>query len=141
MPSFAFARADNINPTTGPAVFTATPTGTTITSAGQVTTGVGILQGQVNLAAASSGQVAVCLPYGAAVGSPIMVTNTAGTATALTVFPPCTAQGTASAAAAGGTIYGTAAASANTAVSISQYKSATFWPHPNGIDFTVVIGA
>jgi hypothetical protein len=133
--SIAFARADG-----GAAPDTVTPVGTTQTG------GAPALTGEVNFCPAAAGATAVTLPYRAQPGVPVTVINTASTATALTVFPPMVPAyqnnlGSYAAAASGGSIYGTGAVSANASISIPQYKSATFWPHANGIDFSVVIGA
>lgn len=96
-----------------------TPVGTTLSDAPTLVNGV-------NHCAAAAGVVAVALPSFAA--GPVTVLNTAGTATALTVFPPT---------AAGKINNGSAGA----AFSVAQAKSAVFFPHPNGVDYTAVLSA
>lgn len=96
-----------------------TPVGTTLSGAPTLVNGV-------NHCAAAAGTVAVALP--SYVAGPVVVLNTAGTATALTVFPP-TALGKIN----GGT--------AGAAFSVAQAKSAVFFPHGNGVDFTAVLSA
>jgi hypothetical protein len=123
--SIAFGRSDSAGPDT-------------VTPVGTAQIGSAVLTGGLNFCPASAGVTAVRLPLNAAAGSPITVVNTAGTATALLVFPPLNNAG----AAAGGKVYGTATSpAADASTSIAQGKSATFWPHPNGIDFSVVLGA
>lgn len=98
----------------------------TVTPVGTTLSGAAALTGSVNHCPASAGQVAVTLPqYGT---GPVTVLNTAGTATALTVFPP-TAAGKINAGSAGA------------AFSVAQAKSAIFFPHPNGVDWTAVLSA
>ena len=85
------------------------------------------------------GSTAVALTKNSAFGSPVTVINNAASAVALLVFPP---WDNVAAAAAGGVIYGSVAGqAANASQAIAQGKSATFWPHPNGIDFTCVLGS
>lgn len=98
----------------------------TITPVGTTLSGAPTLTGMVNHCAASAGVVAVALPQSA--GGPLVVLNTAGTATALTVFPP-TAAGKINAGSAGA------------AFSVAQGKSAVFFPHPNGVDWTANLSA
>jgi hypothetical protein len=101
----------------------------TITPVGTTLAGAPVLTGAVNLCAAAAGQVSVALPQGGS--GPVVVLNTAATAVALTVFPPTAA----------GKIFVAAAPSAGAAFSQAQNKAATYFPHPNGIDYTVVPGA
>jgi hypothetical protein len=96
-----------------------TPVGTTLSGAPTLTN-------RVNHCVAAAGVVAVALPQNS--GSDVVVLNLAATAVALTVFPPT---------AAGKINNGSAGA----AFSIAQNKSATFYPHPNGIDYTAVLSA
>ena len=98
---------------------TVTPVGTTLVSAPTLVNGV-------NRCPAAAGAVAVALPTNAS--GPIVVHNTAGTATALAGFPP-TAAGTINTGSAGA------------AFSVSQNVRAIFYPHPNGVDFTAVLSA
>ena len=86
-----------------------------------------------------AGSTAVALTKNCAPGSPIVVVNNAATAVTLLVFPP---WDNVAVAAAGGKIYGSVVGpAANASQSIAQGKSASFWPHPNGIDFTCVLGS
>jgi len=98
---------------------TITPVGTTLSSAP-------VLTGAVNACPAAASNTAVALPARAA--GPIVVLNTAGTATALTVFPPTSA----------GKINN---GSAGAPVSVNQSKSAVFYPMANGVDYVAVISA
>jgi hypothetical protein len=93
----------------------------TITPVGTTRSGAPVLTGAVNACPA-----AAALPARAA--GPIVVLNTAGTATALTVVPPTSA---------GKINNGSAGAS----VSVSQGKSAVFYPMANGVDYVAVISA
>lgn len=80
-----------------------------------------------------AGSTAVRLPMRSS--APLVVVNHAATAVTLLVFPP---WNTATGAAAGGKINnGTADAS----FSVAQNKSAVFYPHPNGVDYTAVLSA
>lgn len=126
--SFAFGRADN-SPIS-PSIDTVTPN-----LAVQLT--ATLLTGFINACpTVTTSAQAVRLPLNFPVGSPILVHNTG--AAALLVFPPLTVAG----AAAGGKIYGTAAApAADASFSVAAGKSAIFYAHPNGIDFIGVIGA
>lgn len=88
-------------------------------------------------ATVATSAAAVRLPYGA--GAPITVYNNATAAAALSVFPPLMPDGS---TAAGGKIYGAAAApSANAAVTVADTKTAMFVPMANGIDWVVIKGA
>jgi hypothetical protein len=109
----------------------------TITPVGTTQVGAPLLTGGLNLCLAAAGQVALRLPQNAGNMSPIAVVNTIASVTSLTVFPPLNAAGTAG----GGKIYGTGTPTADAAVSIAPLKSAVFYPHANGVDFTVVLGA
>lgn len=82
-----------------------------------------------------AGSTAVLLPKGQPVGVPITVANYAATAVALLVFPPWDDVAN---AASGGKIQN---GSANASFSVAQNKSATFYPHPNGIDYSVTLSA
>jgi len=108
-----------------------------VTPVGTTQVGSAALTGGLNLCLAAAGQTGVRLPLNSPSGSPITVVNTIASVTSLTVFPPLNVAGTA----AGGKIYGTGTPTADAAVSIAPLKSAVFYPHANGIDFTVVLGA
>lgn len=114
---------------------TATTGQTTIAVQTTLVAGTTELSGGHNVAVPIAGSTAVRLPKDAAVGSPIVVVNNAATAVTLLVFPP---WNTATGAAAGGKING---AAANASFSVAQNKSAIFYPHLNGIDFTAVLSA
>jgi len=82
-----------------------------------------------------TGSTALVLPKNGSVGSPITIVNHAATAVALLVFPPWDAV---AGAAAGGKINN---GTANASFSVAQNKAATFYPHPNGNDYTAVLSA
>jgi len=128
--SFSFGRADHGVDTFVPAAQT-----TLVAAATEIA-------GGLNLVTPVAGSTAVTLPKDAAVGSTITIVNLAASAVTLLVFPPFN-RGLAVPAAAGGRIFGSTAGAitANASQSLAQGKAATFYPHPNGIDFTVVIGA
>lgn len=135
--SFSFGRADG-----GTELFNGTATTGQTTLAAQTTLVAAATKatGGLNVVTPIAGSTAFRLPKDVAVGSPIVVTNTAATAVALSVFPPFDDV---AAAAAGGKIYGAAITlpAANAAVSVGQGRTVVFYPHPNGIDFTAVWGA
>lgn len=98
-------------------------------------TGAARLTAGLNRAIPIAGSTAMLLPKGQAVGSPVVVANYAATAVTILVFPPFDDV---LAAAAGGKIQN---AGANASFSVAQNKSATFYPHPNGIDYSAVLSA
>jgi hypothetical protein len=135
--SIQIGRADG-----GADLYNGTATTGQITIAAQTTLVAAATTLQSGLAVATpiTGSTALVLPKNSALGSSITVTNTAATAVSLLIFPP---WDNVAVAAAGGKIYGAAASlpSANTSVTIAQGRSATFLPHPNGIDYTCIWSA
>lgn len=112
-----FGRFDNASTGTSPLTAVA---GAATTQAGGTP-----LTGAINVVTVASGSTAVVLPAKRAVGSPLVV-HVSGTTTAL-AYPPV-----------GGAING---GSADASVSIASTKVATFYAHPNGLDYTFVLGA
>lgn len=135
--SFAFGRADG-----GAELFAGTATGGQTTLAAQTTLVAAATKatGGLNVVTPIAGSTAFRLPKDAAVGSPIVVTNSAATAVALLVFPPFDEV---AAAAAGGKIFGWQAAlpTANASMAVAQGRTVVLYPHPNGIDFTAIWSA
>lgn len=133
--SFQFARADG-----GPELYNGVATLGQTTIAVQTTLVAGTTEVNASMAVVNpaAGSTALRLPLNAATGSAIVVANV-GTTTAL-IFPPWNSVTN---AAAGGRIYGAAVAipGANASVSLATNRTATFYAHPNGIDYTVVWGA
>jgi hypothetical protein len=127
-----FGRADN-----GAEFFngTATTGQTTIAAQTTLVAATTELTGGLCVTVPVAGSTAVRLPLNQALGSPITVVNHAATAVTLLVFPPWNAG---TGAAAGGKINN---GSANASVSVAQGKSAVFYPHPNGVDYTAVLSA
>lgn len=133
---YSFGRSDG-----GADLYNDTATVGSITVANQTTlvAAATVLQSALAVVTLSAAK-AVTLPKAQAVGSPIVVTNASPGASTLTVFPPWDVV---AGAAAGGKIYGAATGSptANAGVAVAQGRTVTFWPHPNGIDWTAVWGA
>lgn len=130
--SVGFARADN-----GFERFngTATTGQTTIAAQTTLVAGTTKLTGGLCVCIPVAGSTAVRLPKDHAVGSPIVVANHAATAVTLLVFPP---WNEATAAAGGGKINN---GSGDASFSVAQNKTAVFYPHPNGVDYTAVLTA
>lgn len=128
----SFGRADN-----GFERFNGTATSGQTTIAVQTTLVAATteLTGGTNVCVPITGSTAVRLPKDHPIGSPIVVANHAATAVALLVFPP---WNTVTAAAAGGKINN---GSADASFSVAQGKTAIFWPHDNGVDFTAMLSA
>lgn len=96
-----------------------------ITAAGTTQGAAVALTGAVNRVTTAASQTGVILPANAAQASPIVVSVL--TATTGVVYPPV-----------GGSINGLAA---NTGVNVAANKVAVCYPHQNGLDFSVVVGA
>lgn len=112
---------------------TATTGQTTIAAQTTLVSGTTTVTGGTNVMIPIAGSTAVALPKGAQVGSPIVIVNHAASAVTLLVFPPWDSVAN---AAAGGKINN---GSANASVSVAQNKTAVFYPHDNGIDFSYVV--
>jgi hypothetical protein len=112
---------------------TATTGQTTIAAQTTLVAAATEVTGGMNVAIPVAGSTAMRLSKGAQVGSPIVIANHAATAVTLLVFPP---WDSAAAAAAGGKINN---GSANASFSVAQNKTAVFYPHDNGIDFSAIV--
>lgn len=112
--AFAFALANNGNDVIA-------------TGVGVAQVGAAPLTGGINQITSPTGATAYVLPQNAAPGSPVIVANASGSTAAALVFPPV-----------GGAI---SRASANASFSVAAGKAAVFYPHPNGLDYTVVLSA
>ena len=120
--AFSFGRADNGNDVIA-------------TGVGTAQVGSVLLTGGVTQITSPTGATAFRLPFNYAVGSPIVVANASGsTATAL-IFPPLLAD---NATASGGAI---SRGTANASVTLAAGKTGLFFAHPNGIDYTFMLGA
>lgn len=108
--AFSFARADN-------------GVDTITTGAGVAQIGSVLLTGGINLITSPTGQTAYRLPLNAAVGSPIVVVNNAGSTASALIFPPLNNDGTAN----GANIQG---GSANASVTLAAGKTGIFFPLP-----------
>jgi len=97
-----------------------------VTPNGTDQTGTSLLINGIQTVTAVGGATATKLPLGAS--GPIVVRNTAATAVALLVFPPTLGSIN------GGTV-------TTGSFSIAQNKVTTFYPHPNGIDYSAHLGA
>lgn len=91
------------------------------------------LTGGTNVCVPITGSTAVRLPKDHPVGSPIVVANHAATAVTLLVFPPFNEV---TSAAAGGKINN---GSGDASFSVAQNKTAIFFPHDNGVDFSAIV--
>lgn len=114
---------------------TATTGQTTIAAQTTLVAATTKLTGGTNVCVPITGSTAVRLPKDHPIGSPIVVANHAATAVALLVFPPWNEVG---GAVAGGKINN---GSADASFSVAQNKTAIFYPHDNGVDFTAVLSA
>jgi hypothetical protein len=114
---------------------TATTGQSTIPVATTLVTGAARLTSGFNKCVPITGSTAMLLPKGRPVGSPIVVNNAAATAVTILVFPP---YDDVAGAAAGGAIQN---GSANASFSVAQNKTAIFYPHANGIDYSAVLSA
>jgi hypothetical protein len=114
---------------------TATTGETTIAVATTQVTGASRLTAGFTRAIPIAGSTAVLLPMNQSLNSPIVVNNSAATAVTLLVFPPWNDT---TSAASGGKIQN---GSANASFSVAQNKTAIFYPHPNGVDYSAVLSA
>lgn len=114
---------------------TATTGQTTIAAQTTLVAATTKITGGTNVCVPVSGSTAVRLPKDHPVGSPIVIANHAATAVALLVFPPWNEV---TGAAAGGKINN---GSADASFSVAQNKTAIFYPHENGVDFTATLSA
>lgn len=114
---------------------TATTGQTTIAVQTTLVSGTTTLTGGLNVTIPIAGSTAVALPQNQPIGSPIVVRNNAASAITLLVFPP---WNRATGAAAGGALNG---GTANASFSVAQSKTAVFYPHANGIDYSVMLTA
>lgn len=112
--AFAFALANNGNDVIA-------------TGVGVAQVGAAPLTGGINQITSPTGATAFILPQNAGPGAAIVVANATGSTAAALVFPPV-----------GGAI---SRAAANASFSVAAAKAAIFYPHPNGLDFTVVLSA
>ena len=112
---------------------TATAGQTTIAAQTTLVAATTELTGGTNVTIPVAGSTAVRLPLNQAVGNAIVVTNHAASAVTLLVFPP---WNSAAAAAAGGKINN---GTANASFSVPQNKTAVFYPHDNGVDYSAIV--
>jgi hypothetical protein len=112
--SIAFGRADMSGDAT-----------TAVTAAGTAAATATALASMINIVTTATSESGVKLPQNHAQGSPIIAISTASTV-AMLVYPPTTV----------GKINSTTAA-----FSVAQNKPVVFFAHPNGIDYTAVLGA
>lgn len=114
---------------------TATPGETTLAVQTTLVAATSRITSGFNRVIPIAGSTAVALPKNQPVNSPITISNQAATAVTLLVFPPWDDVAN---AAAGGKVQN---GSANASFSVAQNKVATFYPHPNGIDYSAVLSA